>query len=476
MATSEGDPKQIWSVLKELTNGYSEKIEVEPDNLDQEKANQYNNYFATVGSEIQKELNIMDIDVETKNTGFTFTQETEENVQKLLERIRTNVAVGIDGINAKVLKDGTDILVPILTRIINLGYKLNQFPAQLKTASVKPIHKKNCHNDPVNYRPISILPILSKVFERAAVNQLVKYLENGILSANQHAYRRFHSTVTSLAELTNKIYSGLDQGLIVGLVSMDLSKVFDSICHTHLLQKLSNMGLHNKSVQWIKSYLQSRKQRTAFKEVTSKEKEVTSGVPQGSILGPILFLCFTNELANAFPGKTIEEVKMKMERIIMKAEEWYKANSLKSNPSKTEVIIFTPNKNKNIILPTITAFENGKEIELEVSETLKILGVHIDKHMTWNDHITKLRNKTMGIVKHLHRVNKLLPMKIKLQLYDSLVASHLNYADVIWSGCSLANKQKLQRVQSFALKSILGMRKFDSATIALRKLNYLRYN
>ena len=489
LSSSEGDPKQIWNVLKELTNGYSEKNEIEPDNLDQEKANQYNEYFATVGSEIQKELNIMDIEVETKNTGFTFTSETEENVQKLLERIRTNVAVGIDGINAKVLKDGADIIVPILTSIINLSYELNQFPDQLKSASVKPIHKKNCHNDPANYRPISILPILSKVFERSAVNQLVKYLENGILSANQHAYRRFHSTVTSLAELTNKIYSGLDEGMIVGLASMDLSKAFDSISHTHLLQKLSDMGLHSKSVLWIRSYLQSRKQRTAFKEVTSKETEVTSGVPQGSILGPILFLCFTNELAAAFPndklisyaddsqfvvtGKTMEQIKIKLERIIQKAENWYKANSLKSNPSKTEVIIFTPNKNKNIILPTIAAFENGKKIELEVSETLKILGVHIDKHMTWNDHITKLRNKTMGIVKHLHRVNKLLPMKIKLQLYDSLVASHLNYADIIWSGCSLANKQKLQRVQNFALKSILGMRKFDSATEALRKLKYL---
>ena len=159
----------------------------------------------------------------------------------------------------------------------------------------------------------------------------------------------------------------------------------------------------------------------------------------------------------------MNEVKAKLERVIQKAEDWYKSNSLMSNPSKTEVIIFAQQRNKNTKMPNITVYENGKEIELEVSETIKVLGVHINKNMTWNEHITNLRNKTNGIVRHLHRVNKLLPMKVKLQLYDSLVASHLNYADIIWSRCSSANRQKLQCVQNFALKSgwtLLGQTSF----------------
>ena len=114
----------------------------------------------------------------------------------------------------------------------------------------------------------------------------------------------------------------------------------------------------------------------------------------------------------------------------------------------------------------ISILDNNQEINLEVKSEVKVLGVLIDKNLTWDTHITKLRNKTTGIVRHLHRVNKLLPMKSKLQLYDSLVASHLSYADIIWSGCSQANKQKLQCVQNFAFKSILGMKKFDSATQA----------
>ena len=290
-----------------------------------------------------------------------------------------------------------------------------------------------------------------------------------------------------LTELTNIIYEGLDKGQIVGMASMDLSKAFDSISHSHLLQKLSDMGLHKNAISWVKSYLQYRKQKTRFKNVTSEESTVTSGVPQGSILGPILFLCFTNELANSFPeasvlsyaddsqfivlGKKIETVKAKLEQVIAKAEKWYKSNSLMSNPTKTEVIIFT--QNNNLKMPTITCYEDGKKANLQISDNLKILGVFIDKNMSWSTHVTKLRNKTIGIVKHLHRINKLLPMKTKLQLYDSLVASHLNYADIIYSGCSQADKLKLQTVQNFALKSIIGMKKSDSSTEALKTLKYL---
>ena len=494
LAESEGDPKKTWNILKELTNGYKETTDIEPDNMNQEKVNSFNKFFATVGSVIKEKLKIKEKTVDNNSTGFTFKPETEETVLKLIERIRTNVAVGTDGINAKVLKDHKDIIAPILTKIINLGYEINIFPEQLKSASVKPVHKKNCQNDPANYRPISILSVISKVFERSAVDQLTKYFEtNNLISTCQHAYRMGHSTVTCLAEITNKIYSSLDEGLIVGIASMDLSKAFDAICHSHLLQKLCNMGLHGNTVKWVESYLKTRIQKTVFKDFQSAYCTVTSGVPQGSILGPILFLCFTNDLISSFPdikvvsyaddtqfivtGKTVEIVQKKLEEVIEKAENWYKSNSLMSNPSKTEVIFFTPknkhNSQKNENNPTISVYEGGKEVKIEAANDVKVLGVQIDSKMTWNEHTKKLRNKANAIVRHLHRVNKLLPMKSKLQLYDSLVASKLSYADIIWSGCGVINKQKLQCVQNFALKSILGMKKYDSATEARKTLKYL---
>ena len=196
---------------------------------------------------------------------------------------------------------------------------------------------------------------------------------------------------------------------------MDLSKAFDAISHTLLLQKLSKLGLHTNSISWIENYLKSRKQRTSFRHFTSEESTVMSGVPQVSILGPILFLCFTNELISSFPeakvvsyaddsqyivtGKTIEIVKKKLENIIAKAEAWYRSNSLMSNPTKTEVVIFT-NK-QNIQAPTITCYEHGKMCHLNVKNQIKILGVWLDKNMNWDHHITNLRKKTIGLVKHL---------------------------------------------------------------------------
>ena len=146
---------------------------------------------------------------------------------------------------------------------------------------------------------------------------------------------------------------------------------------------------------------------------------------------------------------------------------------VQKKPSKTEAIVFKPPGNKDKTLPTISVYEEGKKIELPTSKTLKILGIYMDNQMKWNDQINHLRSKTIGTVKHLHRVNKILPLKAKLTLYNSLVASHLNYGDIVWAGCNEEDKKKLQGVQNYALKSILGMQKYDSATEAHRTLNYL---
>jgi hypothetical protein len=360
----------------------------------------------------------------------------------------------------------------------------------MKKATIKCLHKKNCTEEPSNYRPISILPILSKIFERAAVDQLVHFLEsNKLIASNQHAYRKGHSTTTSLFEVTSYIYRKMDNGLIVGLASLDLSKAFDSICHTLLLQKLSNIGIGNKALKWTQSYLTDRSQNTKFSSVTSETETVTSGVPQGSILGPILFIIFTNDLIEAFndethvvsyaddtqlieTGKSHEEVKQKLEKTIKLAQTWYTQNSLMSNPAKTEVIIFktTQGKKENI---TIKVEENGEEIELKPEETIKVLGVHLDECLDFSKHIKQIQRKATAATKNLYRVKDILPTKYKMLLYDALIASQFNYADVIWGGCNKQNKEKLQITQNFALRTVLGTDRKSSATKTLKKLRYL---
>ena len=472
-----------------MLNKQEIKETIEPELMDQDKANRYNNYFATIGTEIKNKLGIIDTVVNYKE-GFTFSEVSEDTVAKLIDKIRIGVATGADGISARILKDCKEVILPTLTSLVNLSFRTSTFPETMKEATIKCLHKKNSTEEPSNYRPLSILPILSKVFERAAVDQIVTFLEtNKLISRNQHAYRKGHSTVTSLSEVTNYIYREMDKGQIVGMASLDLSKAFDPISHSHLLQKLTNIGLGQSTVEWTKSYLSKRTQKTKFSSITSETATVTSGVPQGSILGPILFIIFTNDLITAFKndtqvvsyaddtqlletGKTVEEVKEKLERTIDIAQKWYRNNSLMSNPAKTEVIIFRTKKGKKHNI-TIKVEENGKVMELKPAECLKILGVHVDECLDFTKQVKHVQGKATAATKNLYRIKDLLPTKYKMILYDGLIASHFNYADIIWGGCTKKNQEKLQTTQNFAMRTILGTDRRSSAKEALEKLRYL---
>ena len=485
----KGDSKNTWKVFKEMLNKQEIKETIEPELMDQDKANRFNHYFATIGTVIKNKLGITDTNVNF-NQGFAFSDISEDTVSKLIDKIRIGVATGADGISARILKDCKEVILPTLTSLVNLSFKTSTFPEAMKAATIKCLHKKNCTEEPANYRPLSILPILSKIFERAAVDQMVYFLEtNNLLSRNQHAYRKGHSTVTSLSEVTNHIYKQMDNGYIVGMASLDLSKAFDSIDHSQLLQKLTDIGLGKSLVEWTKSYLTNRTQKTKFSTVTSETATVTSGVPQGSILGPILFIIFTNDLVTAFSdethvvsyaddtqlletGKTIEEVKEKLERTINTAQNWYKKNSLMSNPAKTEIIIFRTKQGKKHNI-TIKVEENGEEVELKPADCIKVLGVHLDECLEFNKQVKHVQGKATAATKNLYRIRDLLPVMYKMMLYDGLIASHFNYADVIWGGCTKKNQEKLQTTQNFAMRTILGAERRSSATEALTKLRYL---
>ena len=342
--------------------------------------------------------------------------ETEERIEYLIKRIRPDVATGYDEISARLLKAAAPCILTHMKDMINLSYETMQFPDALKKANVKALHKKGEYNNPAQYRPISILTTISKVFERSATEQIMDfYIVNNKLSTKQHAYRKYHSTTTCIFELTETALKYIDDGYLVAIASLDLSKAFDSLSHDLILQKLLNMGLDGTAVKWIKSYLSNRKQVVKFGKIESDEEIVESGVPQGSIIGPLLFITCTDDIEdemkdyNIFSyaddmqilvkGKTTLELENKLEAAIKMANSYYNRNSLLNNATKTEIMLLgTKQKLSKTRALKVKVTEDGKEKYLYGEEHLKILGIYIDQSLQWN--------KQTGIL-HKEEGNKL---------------------------------------------------------------------
>ena len=491
IAEAGTNSKKLWKLMNQITNRTKTKKTVEPDFINQEKANNFNQHFATVGQKIQEELNFQppEINFQENDLGFNFQPEKEETISKLIDLIKIDVATGEDGISAKILKDGKATITPYLTKIINLSYKLNIFPENMKNAIIKPLHKKEDVNDIGNYRPISLLPVLSKVFEKSATNQLIKYLEeNSLISPSQHAYRKGHGTTTCLTELLNHVHKIVDQKKCCAIVSLDLSKAFDSINHDLLLNKLQKLHLSGSALKYIKSYLTKRHQKTKFEKFVSSSSEVKSGVPQGSIIGPLLFLTFTNDLPSAFQNKchimsyaddtqlvvTAESLPTlihKIEEVINIAQTWYSTNSMKNNTKKSEILIINAKKNLKHI--NIKVKEGNKIIKIHPKPSIEILGVQLDEKLNWSKQILSVKKKAFNSIRCIHRVNPFLPVKLRIFLYITLVTPIFDYADVVWGHCGEVQMMNLQKAQNFAIKSICGMRKRDSTTDAFSKLKFL---
>ena len=485
------DPKKIWKVLNFLIGKKETPEKIEPEELSQEKVNNYNNFFATIGQKIQEELDI-DFNFQNENifdfSKFNFEKETDQNIEKIIDSIKTNVATGIDNIPSKIIKESKTIITPYITKIINISFETKTFPDILKKAIIKPIFKKDDKNDISNYRPISILPVISKIFERVTLNQLTKYFEkHDLITGLQHAYRKYHGTVTCLFELLNEIYHQIDNKNKVAIVSLDLSKAFDTINHELLLKKLRSFNLSSESIDFLHSYLSNRKQVTKFDDFTSTVEEVKSGVPQGSILGPFLFLCFVNDLPDIFKNvckfmayaddtqllvydKTVDGLKEKIVMIIDLAQNWYNKNGMKNNSSKSEILVVSTKKSDKL---KINVLEDGEQKIVKSKKWIKILGVYIDHILSWSKQINIVKKNATNVIRKIHRINKFLPLKLKMTLYNTLITPILNYADIIWGGCNKTQGKRLQVTHNFAARSILGRSKYDSGKAALRELNLL---
>ena len=282
--------------------------------------------------------------------------------------------------------------------------------------------------------------------------------------------------------MTDYLHIEIEEKRIPAIVSTDLSKAFDTVSHPLLLYKLEQMGMSSSCTTWIKSYLSNRTQVTSFPSQTSEVCEIESGVPQGSILGPILFIAFTADLANEIPESKIvayaddaavlvsatdlQSLQTRIETVLQKVQQWYTSNGLLINPTKTEYMVL----GKDNFLE-VNVKEGKENISIQSKKHMKVLGVTIDQKLSWNHHITTIKAKTNNAIRNIARTSGILPLRSRKLLTEALVTPHWNYCDVIYDGCSEKAKNNLQRNQNYAARALLGRSKYSSATEALKQLN-----
>ena len=374
--TADNCTKEIWQSLRYIvpgkkTDSQIASISVGDEIVDgQNLANLFNDFFVNIGQNLEKENpNVTETEeynctAKVKSTFSLHDVEISE-VCNILKSLPLDRATGPDYVPAKLLKCIASLIAPPLTSIINKSFQMGSIPAQWKEARVTPIYKGGCKDDVGNFRPISVIPILGKVMEKVAYIQLQAYLtDNDILTHCQFGFRPKHSTQSALLNVTENWLENIDKGsILVGVVMIDLKKAFDTVNHRILIRKLGMYGFDKPTLKWFENYLSNRRQFTCVNGYMSDKKAVTCGVPQGSLLGPLLFSLYVNDFPSIIKhselslyaddtclfssSKSPEEVTNKLNEDLICVSRWLKENRLFINKKKCELMflgIITPKK------------------------------------------------------------------------------------------------------------------------------------
>ena len=409
-----------------------------------------------------------------------------QQVSEFLHALDPSKATGIDGLGPRILRMAADVLAPSITALINKSIETATFPSHLKVAKIFPIYKSGTKADPTNYRPISILPTFSKIFEKHINKHLIVFLNKyNLIYENQSGFRPKHSCQTALIKLIDQWMACIDKGDIIGTLFLDFRKAFDLVDHSILLSKLSTYKFSDATHKLLASYLHNRQQVMDSGKGMSQPASNKSGVPQGSILGPTLFLMFINDMHLYMEhcdtdyyaddttvhtnGENEIAVQAKLQLDARNAELWSKQNKMHLNYDKTTcMLIGTRYRTQNSQQLNIY-IDNNK---IKSVNKQKLLGIYIDENLLWSYHIDYLCSNISSKISLLKQLSSYIPFEAQKMFYQGYILPLIDYGSITWGTTSKNNIERLLKLQKRAARIILNANYDTASSYMFEKLGW----
>ena len=436
---------------------------------DQEKAEVLNQFFASVFTR-EDQSHIPDFTPGTTTNLLDNIDITEAKVFKRLSNLNTSKAMGPDGFHPRLLKEASKELSKPLAMLFSKSVREGYLPDDWKDGQVSPIFKKGTKYTPANYRPVSLTSVVCKQMESIIREELLQHMKPH-LSKHQHGFINGRSCVTQLLDCIGEWTKQLDEGNSIDVIYLDYAKAFDTVPHLRLLKKLEGYGVAGQVLQWIRSFLSNRRQKVVINGESSSWRDVLSGIPQGSVLGPVLFTCYVNDMPETVQSMTrmfaddtkvfaqcnTQEQCQQLQTDLNTLQDWADKWQLRFNAKKCK-IMHLGNKNNE---ETYLMKDNLTEVDLEKTECEKDLGVHVDPSLKFSKHCEKATNKANRLLGMIRRSFDSIDSESMTYLFKGLVRPHLEYANCVWSPINKTDCNLIENVQRRATKLVPDIRDLE---------------